>query len=113
MSKVIFLIQTPLPTDKAKAFGDVHILIESDIPSATNLTRFHDRVIEELDRVGFDPHDDYIAITGPIAHVSLGLLVIYAEYGTPLKYLLFDGRTNDYKAREFHYAERHRTVKSG
>jgi hypothetical protein len=81
----------------AKSFGKLVYLFEED----ENLPPFQPEVTistirDKLDRIGFNPNEDAVALTGPMIIVTYFMSVLIFKFGK-VKTLLFDAKQSKYR----------------
>ena len=96
----VFIIEPPtVNVDKAKRFGDIHILLKGEPRlSALDSDRFAGRVIEALEEFDFQPQDDYLGLVGPLSAVAISLAAMVTRW-KGIRCLIYNGGRNDYVLR--------------
>jgi hypothetical protein len=98
VNRVILVCKTDrFDTTPAARFGEVTFLVGKNAsPFAPD--DFVIEVLEGLERIAFDPINDYFALTGPAAQLAMGYAIAMRKYGK-LRTLIFDARTDSYVTR--------------
>lgn len=104
MSRVI-LFEKPrqnIDISHAESFGEVHYLFSDERRrcSAFNTDLFQATILKELDRMRYDPEEDYICIAGSMIVIAIGVVAVAKGYGD-FKVLLFSSTENSYVERMF------------
>lgn len=98
--RVFFLARTPHDTSAATKFGKrVYLFDREPWPTEENNGEFSKRIEEALDRNGFDPDLDFVALTGGPAALALLTFVLARGWNGYIRFLLFDARGDGYVER--------------
>lgn len=88
-------------TSPASAHGQVHTLFRTtkDVNAFGGQATF-DKIIEKLEKLDYDAETDMVALSGPVAAVTM-LVLAASELSDrgEVKLLVFDARDGSYRAR--------------
>lgn len=91
-ARVFVFEKTSREVDDAKRFGEILYLFKQGIgkqrASIWDVDRLTAQILEQLDRMQFNPEKDYICICGNVVPIAIYLSTVVAEYGA-INALLF------------------------
>ena len=95
MKPRVFVVQPQAKYNitRAEKFGEITYVCHSIQP--LNVTDSIARITKQLNQHGFNPHSDYILMTGQLLAVSY-LLAVAAKISQAVRILIYDAKSENY-----------------
>lgn len=97
MSRVFISTDTSFDVGPAETYGTIVTLMDKFF-SPFGIDSFFSAMSKGLEKHGFNPDEDFIAITGSQIHTVLLCLFIQQKY-SKIKILMWDAKHREYRAR--------------